>query len=55
MSNMIRVDYRSWHALKCAAAKLDISIIELVSRFGRGDAEAIAMFQRTYGECEEKP
>jgi hypothetical protein len=44
----IAVEVAVWHACKCAAAELDISILELLGRIVQGDDEALAMWREKY-------
>jgi hypothetical protein len=48
----IAVDVAVWHACKCAAAELDISILELLGRIARGEDEPLAWWRRKYDEAE---
>ena len=47
----LKVEHRCWFALKLAAVRLDITIMELVRRLGEGDREAEASYQREYKEA----
>jgi len=40
-----------WHALKVAAARLDVTIMELLAMVGRGDKTALEAFRREYKEA----
>ena len=46
----IAVDFHAWHSLKVAAARLDITILELIAKIGQGDTAAIVAYQREYQE-----
>jgi len=46
----VKVSMHVWHALKVAAARLDVTMLELLARIGRGNLEAVRAFQREYKE-----
>jgi len=49
----VSVDVHVWHALKVAAARLDVTMLELLARIGRGNLEAVRAFQREYKESTD--